>query len=262
MLEEHCCSNLDSACLESLALDTTLRHLRDHVALCHARKDLTLMAGDKKKDDGLHCRIWDMISLLNLFLNDEMEYLWREVSVVVAKPQSHCVAHAWSIQHWVLHFLQTDELLHLNYSSTCSPVLVDEKLCHEIQATLGKKSKHGSIKVTNLVNVIASPKIQEQFKNTGINKSFIFKRTAHCWLRTLGWWYGKIKNGMYIDGHERKDVVQYRTAFVDCFQQYEWRFHLWDNNGEALLCPNGFPVPEAASWFRLILVTHSVWKSG
>ena len=52
------------------------------------------MNGDKKKDNGLHCQIQDIISLLNLFLDEEMEYLWQEASVVVAKSQSHSVAHA------------------------------------------------------------------------------------------------------------------------------------------------------------------------
>ena len=176
--------------------------------------------------------------------------------MVVAKLQSHSVTCARSIRHWVLCFLQTDELPHLNYSSTHSLVLEDEELCHEIQAALGEKSKHGSIMATNLVDVIASPKIQKQFKNAGIDKPFISECTAHRWLRTLGWQYGKIKNSMYIDGHERKDIVQYRTTFVDRFQQYERQFHLWDDNGEALPCPNGFSVPEAAGWFQIILITH------
>lgn len=65
-----------------------------------------------------------------------------------------------------------------------------------------------------------------------------------------------MQNGMYIDGHEREDVVLYRSAFVQRFKQYERRFHLWDDNGEELPPPRGFPVPEATGRFRLVLITH------
>ena len=64
---------------------------------------------------------------------------------------------------------------------------------------------------------------------------------------------------MYIDGHEREDVVEYRSKFVERFCQYERHFHIWDNDGNKLPRPTGFPVPEAYRAFcrfHLILVTH------
>jgi len=61
---------------------------------------------------------------------------------------------------------------------------------------------------------------------------------------------------MYVDGHEREDVVKYRQAFIERWKQYEKRFHLWDNDGNPLPLPKGFPVPGAIGRFRLILVTH------
>jgi hypothetical protein len=230
--------------------------LRDQVALCAARDDLTRMAGDKKRDNNTRCRIRDMLSLLNLFLDKKLGYTWREASVVTAKSQSHSVARARLIRHWVLCFLQTRELPHSKQNGTRSAVLQDEDISREIQAALGDKLKHGSIKATDLVDVVASPKIQEDFKNAGIDRPTISERTAHRWLGALGWEYGKQKNGMYIDGHEREDVVQYRDAFVQRFKQYERRFHLWDDNGEELPLPHGFSVPEAAGRPRLVLITH------
>jgi hypothetical protein len=59
---------------------------------------------------------------------------------------------------------------------------------------------------------------------------------------------------MYLDGHERPDVVAYREAFVGRWKQYERRFYLWDNDSNLLPLPKGFPVPGFR--FRLILVTH------
>ena len=64
---------------------------------------------------------------------------------------------------------------------------------------------------------------------------------------------------MYIDGHEREDVVEYWSKFVEGFHQYERCFHIWDNDGNELPHPSGFPVPEAcraSGRFCLILIMH------
>ena len=60
---------------------------------------------------------------------------------------------------------------------------------------------------------------------------------------------------MYIDGHERDDVVEYRKGFVECWKEYEKRFVIYDNNGNVLSTPTRFPVPQGVR-FQLILVTH------
>jgi hypothetical protein len=90
--------------------------------------------------------------------------------------------------------------------------------------------------------------MQAQFVQSGIDKQSISECTAHHWMEKLGWKYGKQKNGMYIDGHEREDVVEYQCRFVDQFQQYERHFHIWDNDGHKL--------PAAIDNFQLILITH------
>ena len=61
---------------------------------------------------------------------------------------------------------------------------------------------------------------------------------------------------MYIDGHERVDVVNYRDKFVERWMGatgYEKRMHQWDNDGNELR-PTGFPVK--GGHFRIIPVTH------
>lgn len=65
----------------------------------------------------------------------------------------------------------------------------------------------------------------------------------------------KKKQGMYIDGHEREDVVAYQKAFCDRWKEYEKRMFKFDNDGNVSFTPTGFPVPQ---WprFRLVLITH------
>jgi hypothetical protein len=79
-------------------------------------------------------------------------------------------------------------------------------------------------------------------------------RTAQRWLHKISWRYTQKKKGMYVDGHERDDVVEYRKKFVERWKEYEKRFIIYDNDGNIHSTPTGFPVPQRA--FRLILVTH------
>ena len=207
---------------------------------------------DGKKPDLILCgRIQAMVGLLNLFLDEDLGYTWRKASLVAAKSQSQGksqgVACARSIRCWVLDFLRTQHLPHHKYKRTCLTALEDEDVSQDIQIELREKLKNGSIKATNLVKVIASPKLQDRFKLVGIEKPSISECTAHHWLGSLGWRYGRQQNSMYIDGHECEDVVQYRNAFVQCFKQYERHFHLWDDDGNELPKPSGFPISNLSS---------------
>ena len=49
----------------------------------------------------------------------------------------------------------------------------------------------------------------------------ISKRTVTRWLKALGWIRSNAKKGVYIDGHERPDVVAYRVHFLQQMQEYE-----------------------------------------
>jgi hypothetical protein len=138
-------------------------------------------------------------------------------------------------------------------------VLGDEEVSQEIQFALVEKAKNGHLDATVLIDVILSPEMQVRLRHLGIDRPSISECTARRWLAKLGWKYRKQRNGMYIDGHEHKDIVEYRCNFVDRFQQYERCFHIWDNDGNELPCPSAFPVPvdhRASGCFHLILVMH------
>lgn len=60
---------------------------------------------------------------------------------------------------------------------------------------------------------------------------------------------------MYIDGHEREDVVKYREGFVKQWKEYKKRFTIYDNNGNEVSRPGpAFAVPGVR--FQLIFITH------
>jgi len=55
--------------------------------------------------------------------------------------------------------------------------------------------------------------------NTGGHK--ISESTACRWLTKLGYELKEMKKGIYVDGHEREDVVTYRNKFLKEFGENE-----------------------------------------
>jgi hypothetical protein len=193
-----------------------------------------------------------MIGILNLFLDPGTSYTWREASTIVAKAQGHGPNRARSVRAWILDFVQEGTLPLHSYGYARPTVLEDDKVLQEIQGELNERAKGGFIKAKDVCEIVASAKIQILFAWLGIHKPTISRATAQRWLAKLDWRYSKKKNGMYIDGHERDDVVAYRQAFVYRWADYETRFQLRDTNGNPLQVP-----PSRLSNSRpLILVTH------
>jgi hypothetical protein len=50
-------------------------------------------------------------------------------------------------------------------------------------------------------------------------KPGIRARTARKWLRRLGFRWQEVRKGVFIDGHERPDVVEHRKQFVDKIEE-------------------------------------------
>jgi hypothetical protein len=229
--------------------------LCDRPNLRTACAKLTVEVGNKGLDLVTRRRIQAMLGLLNLYLDDGLLLSWRKTSVVVSKAQGHGDAHARRIRKWTVEFLQHGALPLHRLGQARWTVLSDEDIASEIKLQMVEKSKKGFLKAEDLVDLVATPEMQEIFSEKGICKKSISKKTATRWLQKLDWRYKGIKKGMYIDGHEREDVVAYRREFIERFKFYEKRFHQWDNDGQELPRPNGFPVPDGPP-FRLVLITH------
>jgi hypothetical protein len=45
------------------------------------------------------------------------------------------------------------------------------------------------------------------------------EKTARRWLKKLGFVYSRFTKGIYFDGHERSDVVEYRQKFLEDMMQ-------------------------------------------
>ena len=198
-----------------------------------------------------------MVGLLNIYTDVNLEYSWRRLSEIVAKTQVSGKNHVQRIRKWILDFLKQSDLPLHKLSQKWGTIVDDEDIAKELRTHLAERAKHVFLKAKNVMEVIASPKMQEVFTLREISKQLISSRMALHWLEWMGWSFGKLKNGLYLDGHERADVVEYRLGFVEHWMGHERQFHWWDNDGTELPHPNGFPVAGAIGHFHLILVTHN-----
>lgn len=230
--------------------------LGDRSKLREASIQLTRDAKMGNLDVIVRARVAAMIGLLNIYTDDNLKYSWRRASEIVAKTEGRGENHSRRIREWVIKFLRSRDLPFHQLNRKRGTILDDEDIAGEIKTKMMEKTRGGFLKAQDVVEVVASPEMQAIFAQKGISKATISTKTALRWLEKMGWSYGKLKHGMYLDGHERSDVVEYRQAFVERWMGYERRFHRWDHDGTELPRPIGFPVAGAIGRFRLILVTH------
>ncbi|KIJ26478.1 hypothetical protein M422DRAFT_140014, partial [Sphaerobolus stellatus SS14] len=135
-------------------------------------------------------------------------------------------------------------------------ILEDEDVQEAIQFRIMEQSKNSSFHAEDVVKIVQSPELQEMLAARDA-KLTISLRTAQRWLKRLNWRYGQKRNGMFIDGHERPDVTEYRNSLVERWlgeKGYEKRMVVYDNDGNIVSKPNGWG--DKNHRFLLILVTH------
>ena len=139
-----------------------------------------------------------MVGLLNIYTDVNLKYSWRRSSEIVAKTQGSGKNHAWCIHKWTLDLLKQSDLSLYELSQKWGTIVDDEDIAEELRTHLAEKAKHGFLKAQDVMEVVASPKMQEVFALKGISKLLISSRMALCWLEWMGWSFGKLKNGLYL----------------------------------------------------------------
>jgi hypothetical protein len=67
-------------------------------------------------------------------------------------------------------------------------------------------------------------------------KDRLSERMARRWLLTLGWRRMRVKKGVYMDGHERPDVIKYRNnVFLPLMASFERHMAQWKPEGPGLM---------------------------
>jgi hypothetical protein len=56
----------------------------------------------------------------------------------------------------------------------------------------------------------------------------LLEHTAWQWLLSLGWRHTRMKKGVYMDGHKRPDIVEYRNSeFLPLMASYKRHMVQW-----------------------------------
>jgi hypothetical protein len=215
-----------------------------------------MLSKDKKTDGLYRSRLIGMAGVLNLYLSADLTYTWREASLVASQCQGHGAWHARMLRTWICEYLQSKKLPTHQYSHVRSRILHDEDFSLAIKLHLQEKAKLNYIRAQDIVDFISSSdEMKEKLEKLGFKRKTIHVRTARCWLKAHDWRYAKKTAGMYVDGHEREDVVAYRDEFLKRWKKYEKRMIQYDSDGKRCQELTGFPVPSGQR-FQLILITH------
>ncbi|KAF9048075.1 hypothetical protein BDZ89DRAFT_941483 [Hymenopellis radicata] len=110
------------------------------------------------------------------------------------------------------------------YGRYNSSVLTDEDVAGDIHLHLQSLGKFVSAK--DIARFIATPEFQARLRI----KRNITVRTAQRWMKKMGYRWRKEPHGMYSDGHERADVVDYRqNVFLPRWRVLEARTRWWNS---------------------------------
>src|SRR5882672_11330182 len=160
----------------------------DFPSLNQARARLTIESKNSAIDVFFRARITGMVGTLNLYLDLDLSYTWREASLIVAKAAGHGVRHARNLHTWIHAYLKRAKLPVHRYGRFHSSILDDEDLEMGIQLHLQALTKDNYIWAEDIVDFIRTPDIQDYL---GKRQTNISVRTARCWLRRLDWRYQK-----------------------------------------------------------------------
>jgi len=178
-------------------------------------------------------RINGMLALCYLFSRPGSKHTWTEASELAAEALGHGTMFARKLRQWVIEFewqnmvYEALPLTRHGRFDTCR--LFDEDLSRKIQEYLLQLRKTKRyFKADDIVDFVASPDMQAAM---GTRATFISKTMAQCWLKRMDWRYGRTPNGMYVDGHEREDVVEYCAWFLAEYGRLERRMRRYNSDG-------------------------------
>jgi hypothetical protein len=114
------------------------------------------------------------------------------------------VHHACLLQEWThAHIANRNDLPKNSYGTWKISMLDDEDLVQTIHLHL--QSLGPWIRAQDIVDLINKSETQAQFGS----KKLISLSMATRWMKHLGYRWTLSPCGQYVDGHERKDIVDY-----------------------------------------------------
>jgi hypothetical protein len=181
-----------------------------------------------------------MMTMLNFYLSIDGKMGWWDASKMAARAAGHGQWLAWRVRQWILCWVMSNYDPHFlpltNYGRFNTQALQDEDLSQQIQLHLQELAEKGEyICAQDIIDYVLSPEMRGCM---GTKQTTISISMEQRWLKAHEWQYGHVGKGMYKDGHEQEDVVEYQAAFIKRFAQYEHQMELCDRDGATVKEPN------------------------
>mmetsp|Transcript_39331 Transcript_39331/g.58426 ORF Transcript_39331/g.58426 Transcript_39331/m.58426 type:complete len:165 (-) Transcript_39331:623-1117(-) len=152
--------------------------------------------------------------------------------------------------NWTKAFLETEELpvsRQGKHQRRTSSILRDEDACARIVKWLkaAPSNKRTPDNLTKWTNEELSPSL------TGYETKIAKVRSIQRHMNVLGYKYGVWQKNVYMDGHERSDVVKYRQSFLKRMVP-RLDSMKWFEGEDMTICVERINMEET----EIVLVTH------
>lgn len=168
-------------------------------------------------------------------------------NMVYISPRPHRSKRIRSVANFYLNH-KSFPLSHRGQHQKYKRLIDDEDIALKCQKWIRQESGLNGINSSQFKQYVDNVILPECLGET---RKSISIRTARRWLNSLGCQFEEYRKGMYFDGHEREDVVTYRSKFLEEMKDLERRMVRYE--GETME-----PIPPVlgAGERELILVTH------
>ncbi|KAH9843219.1 uncharacterized protein C8Q71DRAFT_698833 [Rhodofomes roseus] len=149
-------------------------------------------------------------------------------SILAARAATRGPWFARQLRSWTRKFIENRSDLPINrYGTWSSSRIRDEDFAQEVQLHLQGVGKY--VKAMDIVYYLDRTEVKARL---GLKRT-VSHATAKRWMQVLGYRWTKAPRGQYVDGHERKDVVQYRQeVFLPRMAALEARMLTWSKEGD------------------------------
>jgi len=157
---------------------------------------------------------------------------------------------SWKLRKWTRAYISNWSTLPFQQKWQRSSAIDNEAVVEELSLHLCSIGKYAHAE--DILDFLRDPKNKECLKVPGS----ISLKTAHHWMKRMGWQWKWEAKGQYVDGHKHEDVVTYRqNIFLPAWsnlqpQMRKWQVNPTNNDVKEIMEARTVPWRHAVVWFH------------
>jgi hypothetical protein len=164
---------------------------------------------EPKMDGWLRRQLEEIQTMLHLYTGEQStaKGSWMAASAQAVQVHGQKPGHARRLRDHAKKFIESHKVPVNPFGAwSKSRIETDEEFVQDINLHLQSLGKY--VKAHDIVTYLNRPDVKARW---GL-KTTISDATAKRWMHKLGYQWVKKHRGLYVDGHERDDVVHYRQS--------------------------------------------------